>query len=325
MKYRQLGRTNLKVSEIGLGCSGFWGDRFFDEGKAFEVVRSAYEGGVNFFDTGSNYSNFNAEPRLGRALRPILAGGHRNSLVISTKAGSTAGYAPTIPDNDMSHTDFSPAAIEESCLKSIENLGCDYIDVFQLHGLNHDDFGNELFDKLLSLRDRGLIRYIGINTHFESEMRMVLDHADIFDMILIDCNLLQLDRYSIIEEMAQQGIGVAIGTVLAQGHLVSKKIGAIRNGSFFWYLARTLLKPTTRDFRKNSSAMRAALATVSEMSAAQAAFVYMLRNDNIASCIFGTTSVDNLTDVLQAPNLQLSDESIARIENAAPKIAPLSR
>ena len=93
MKYRKLGNTDISVSEIGLGCSGFWGDKRFSDSAAVKVVLDAYHAGVNFFDTGSNYSNFNAEPRLGRAIKEILKSNPRDSIVVSTKAGSLSGYA----------------------------------------------------------------------------------------------------------------------------------------------------------------------------------------------------------------------------------------
>ncbi|KGF66717.1 oxidoreductase, partial [Hoeflea sp. BAL378] len=74
----------------------------------------------------------------------------------------------------------------------------------------------------------------------------IAKYPDVFDMVLIDANVLQLDRNEIINKLADAGIGVAIGTVLAQGHLVSRKIGSFHDLSFFWYLARTLIKPTTK-------------------------------------------------------------------------------
>jgi len=88
MLYRQLGRTGLQVSAIALGCSGFWGSRQFSESQAAAIVIEAFERGVNLFDTGNNYSNFNAEPRLGRILRQILSRHPRSRLVISSKAGT---------------------------------------------------------------------------------------------------------------------------------------------------------------------------------------------------------------------------------------------
>lgn len=326
MLYRTLGRTKLSVSEIGLGCSGFWGDKHFPENKAASIVNAAWDCGVNFFDTGSNYSNFNAEPRLGRSLKPLLAAGHRDKIVISTKAGSTVGYAPHVEDNDLASTDFSAQAIEASCLRSIQNLGCGWIDVFQLHGLNKGAFGNELFDCLRSLKERGLVRHVGINTHFHEEFIEVLKYPDIFEMVLLDCNVLQLDRYEDIARLQQLDMGVAVGCVMGQGHLVRKvKIGSFRDGSFFWYLLRTVIKPTTRAFRNNASRMREVLTSIPEMTAAQAAFAYLLENPHIASCMFGTTNVKNLQEVVEASGQSLSEESRRRIRAAYEAGPSLSR
>jgi aryl-alcohol dehydrogenase-like predicted oxidoreductase len=325
MKYRKLGNTSLMVSEISLGCSGFWGDKHFSDKKAIDVVLTAFDQGINLFDTGSNYSNFNAEPRLGRAVKEILKTHPRDRIVISTKAGSQSGYAPTVKDDDTRGSDYSADAIERSCRRSIENLGCGYIDIFQLHGFDRSKFDCELTDRLLRMKQDGLIRHIGVNAHFLSDLEFILARRDIFEMVLIDCNVLQLDRFDIIDRLSAAGIGVVVGTVLAQGHLVSRKIGSISNGSFFWYLARTLIKPTTRDFHRIAPGMRNLLSKVPEATAAQAAFAYMLTNLSISSCVFGTSSINNLLDVVQAPEKQLSESTPSAIRSQYKKHPSLSR
>lgn len=325
MQYRKLGNTDISVSEIGLGCSGFWGDKRFSDAAAINVVLEAHAAGINFFDTGSNYSNFNAEPRLGRAVREILKHNRRDSIVLSTKAGSLSGYAPRVEDNDLSNTDFSPKAITESCMRSIENLNSGHIDVFQLHGFKREMLNDELFACLASLKQQGLIRAVGVNTHYREDMLEILKYPEVFDMVLIDCNLLQLDRFEVIRQLRAAGIGVVVGTVLAQGHLVSKKVGSFMNGSFFWYLLRTLIKPTTKDFARSSGRMREVLSSLPEMSAAQAAFAYLLENQDISSCLFGTTSVANLKQIIDASGKQLGPQSRQRIEQAFSAGASLSR
>jgi aryl-alcohol dehydrogenase-like predicted oxidoreductase len=325
MHYRKLGNTSLVVSEIGLGCSGFWGDKRFADRKAIDIVLEAFELGINFFDTGSNYSNFNAEPRLGRALREILQAVPREKIVVSTKAGSQIGYAPTVADDDLYHADFSPAALNASCLKSIKNLQCGHIDVFQLHGFKRDLLNDEMFRCLSDLKSRGMVKAVGVNTHFKADLEAIKQYPDVFDMVLIDANLLQLDRFEIIRELRKVGIGVVIGTVLAQGHLVSRKIGSIRNGSFFWYLARTLIRPTTRDFAKRAAPIRQTLLNIEEMTPSQAAFSYMLENEDISACVFGTTNLNNLREVAGSSGLRLSKTSKEQILRASATTASLSR
>ena len=134
MKYRRLGNTDLNVSEISIGCSAYWGDKKFPERKAAEIINEAFDRGVNFFDTGHNYSNFNAEPRLGRILKDIVAKNGRSKVIISTKGGGIIGRAPILSRRSVKTRDLSPDAIEASCYASIKNLQCDYLDIFQLHG-----------------------------------------------------------------------------------------------------------------------------------------------------------------------------------------------
>ena len=313
MKYRKLGKTDLVVSEISLGCSGFWGNNKFPENKAVAVVFEAFERGVNFFDTGHNYCNFNAEPRLGRAIKEILARNDRSGLIISTKAGTVIPSASIIPIPRAKQKNFSPDHIEQSCAKSLENLNCGYLDIFQLHGITESEITEPLLERLLSMKQRGMYRYLGINTHTQADMVFVSKHPEVFDMILIDYNVLQLDREPVISSLYAAGIGVVAGTVLGQGHLVKGKIGSFKTAADIWYLARAMLKHTGRRLAKSSVQMRDTLASVIEMSSAQAAFSFILENSAIASCVFGTTSIPNLIEIIDACDKRLMEGSRSAI------------
>lgn len=315
MNYRQLGNTDLHVSEVAVGCSGYWGDKRFSEQSACAVIHTAFEQGVNFFDTGHNYSNFNAEPRLGRALKDI-AKNDRSRLVISSKGGSVSGSAPLFPSYRPVIQDFSANAIEASCQASIKNLGCGYLDIFQLHGVAPQHMSDELIDRLQAMRNQGLYRYLGINSHSRPALEYLARHPGLFDVVLLDYNVLQLDREDVIRDLHAAGIGVIAGTVLAQGHILKGKTGSLSNGSFFWYLARSLLKATGRQLSEASKDMREVLAAIPEMSPAQAAFAYILDNPHIASCVFGTTSQGNCLELIQASGKRLSESSRLEIRQA---------
>lgn len=316
MRYRQLGRTSLSVSEIAVGCSGFWGNRRFPESSAAAVVFEAFDRGVNFFDTGHNYCNFNAEPRLGRILKEILSKNDRSRLVISTKAGTVIGSAPTTPGRRASRKDFSADYIEKTCLRSIQNLNCDYLDIFQLHAATSSDINESLVERLRSMKEKGMYRYLGINTHKESELDFVSNHSEVFDMVLTDFNVLQLDREPIINRLDQAGIGVVVGTVLAQGQLIKGKIGSLATLADIWYLARATLKPRGRVLARNAREMRKTLASINEMSAAQAAFAYILENPKIASCVFGTTNISNLIEIIETQDKVLQNDSRVMIRKS---------
>lgn len=311
MKYRQLGKTGLSVSEISLGCSGFWGNKRFPEKKAEAVIHEAFERGVNFFDTGHHYCNFNAEPRLGRIVKNLLSRNDRTALIISSKATNRAALRTSLtPSNRGSRErDYSPDYIEMSCAKSIKNLNCGYLDIFQLHGILETELTEQLLERLRSMKQKGMYRFLGINTHSEKVNLFVSNHPEIFDMVLLDYNVLQLDRDAVIEKLAQSGIGVVAGTVLAQGNLVEGKIGTLRSIADMWYLARATLKRDSRRLARNSKAMRQTLSSVKEMSAAQAAFAYVLENPGVSSCVFGTTNTANLIEILASVDKTLAEDS----------------
>lgn len=318
MNYRQLGRSGLQVSEISVGCSGYWGQAAFAEAEAANVIHQAVERGVNFFDTGHHYCSFNAEPRLGRILRPLIAGAKRDEIVISSKAtdgAAAAGRAGPLQRfrRQARPRDYSPDYVEATCAASIRNLGCGHLDVFQLHGIREDEITDELVERLMAMKRHGMFRALGVNTHSESLNRFVASRPEVFDMVLIDYNVLQLDREPVIEALGRAGVGVVAGTVLAQAHLVPGKIGSLRRMSDLWYLARATLKPASRRLGEVARGMRETLASIDGVSAAQAAFRYVLDNPNVSSCVFGTTRVGNLLEIVDSVERSLPAVATARI------------
>jgi aryl-alcohol dehydrogenase-like predicted oxidoreductase len=317
MNYRTLGRTALKISEVALGCSGYWGNRRFSEKKAVSIVRQAFDHGVNFFDTGHNYSAFHAEPRLGHALKPILSTHARSKIVISSKAGTLRrSLPPPFPQRHIK--DFSPDYIESACAKSIRNLNCGYLDIFHLHGISPQQLTDELVRRLERMKSNGMFRYLGINTHVEADMRFAAA-TGIFDVVLTDFNVMQLDRIPVIEELHDAGIGIIVGNVLGQGHLIENRLLSARSAADLWCLARTIATSSSWKLAKTAPAMRSVLSSISEMTAAQAAVSFVLENKAVSSCIFGTTRPTNLFEVVASSGKSLADESKNAIRMAYAK------
>lgn len=306
---RALGRTGLQVSPVGLGCSGFWGHRRFPESDAARVVAHALERGVNLLDTGHNYSGFHAEPRLGRILRPLLGTFPRDTLVISSKGGTLTGQAGV---SGAEQRDFSPAAIIASCEASLRNLGLEYLDVYQLHGIGASEITDELQHALQLLRQRGLVRSLGINTHTADTLRWMIDNPGTFDVVLLDYNVLQQDREPLIERLHAAGIGVLAGTVLAQGHLLPSRPRLPRLADA-WYLARAWLKPSSRQLMHSARQMRRAVAAVRSQAPAQTAFAYVLQHPGVASSVLGSTRVAGLEQVLRTDPGALTAAERARL------------
>lgn len=315
MKYNFLGSTGLKVSAISLGCSGYWGQRIFSEKKAHKIIWEGLNLGINYFDTGHNYCKFNAEPRLGRVLRDIIKANDRSKIIVSSKAGTIIPSASIFSKKRSQEKDFSPESIERSCEASIKNLTGDYLDIFHLHGVSQNEMTDDLITKLCSMKDKGLYRYLGVNTHDISFMTYMASKPDVFDVALVDYNVLQLDREPIIEKMNDSGIGVVAGTVLAQGHILKGKIGTVKTVADMWYLARAYLKSEGRALASKSTEMRNLLASTPEISPAQAAIAFVLNNRSVASCTIGTTKLSNLSEIASSTEIQLSEKLVNTIRD----------
>jgi len=309
---RTLGRTGLQVSPVGLGCSGFWGHRRMPEADAARVVEQALEHGVNLLDTGHNYAGFHAEPRLGRILAPLLKRFARQDLVISSKGGTLSGQAGL---GGGEQRDFSPAAITASCEASLRNLRLDHLDVYQLHGIGEQQITDALLDALQRLRQRGLFRYLGINTHSAGTLRWLQAHPQVFDVVLLDYNALQQDRAAPVAALHAAGMGVLAGTVLAQGHLLPRRLH--RPGlADAWYLARAWLKPSSRQLMRSAARMRATVAGITSQRPAQTALSYVLQDPAVAAGIIGTTRVASLLELLATEPDRLSGPERARLQAA---------
>lgn len=149
LNYRPMGKTELEVSEIGFGlwtlASGRWGS--FSEDQAVDLLRKAYDAGINYFDASPTDGDGLAERLLGKAFAD-----KRELVIISTKAGLAGG-----------RKDFSPAAVRKSVEDSLGRLGTNYIDALQLHYPDAAAVANPaLWQTLSDLQGEGKIRYYGI-------------------------------------------------------------------------------------------------------------------------------------------------------------------
>ena len=299
---RILGSTDIKISEIGLGCASYWGKKIFSEREAIKIVHTALDKGVNFLDTGHSYSDGNAEHRLGKALLDVT---NKNDLCISSKAGTR------INNNSKLYKDFSPQWVEESCHQSIKNIGLDYLPLFQLHGPSIANLNDKLLDKLLKLKQDGTIGAIGINTFDDDVIEKIID-LKVFDFIMLDYNILTQYREPMIDRLYDNGIGVIAGAALADS-LYSNRIFKIRGLKDLWYLARALKNFRDKLIKGRSFGF---INDIENMTGAQIAIAYVLNNPKISTSVFGTTSEAHLLENLKGQDLVLSDELIDRIKEA---------
>lgn len=299
MHQRPLGRTGLTVSALGFGCASYWGSPAFDEGAAVSLVRRAVELGVTLFDTGHSYSLGAAEPRLGRALEGLDA----DRLVIATKAGTFHAGGRRIA------RDFSPAAIAASAEVSLKRLGVERLGVLQLHGPGLAELTDELLATLEGLKRRGLVRAVGANS-FDAPVLARVIAEPVFDVVMLDYNVLRPERAELAAAAAAAGKGVLAGMPLAMGHTGGLGFGGRRA---LWYWLRAL-----KNHRGELARGRAFrfLHARSDVTGAQAALAYVLADPNVSSAVFGSTRTGHLEENLRAADLALAPDLEARIAEA---------
>ena len=159
MKTRFLGNTGVRVSEICFGAMTFGGKGYWknigqvEQKEANDLVNTAIEGGINFFDTADVYSEGRSEEILGKAL-----GDKRKDIILATKVRGRTGTGP----NDIG---LSRKHIIDSCDASLKRLGTDYIDLYQVHSFDPRTPLDETLRTLDDLVRNGKVRYIGVSNY----------------------------------------------------------------------------------------------------------------------------------------------------------------
>lgn len=300
MRYRPLGKTGLIVSEIGLGCASWWGQKAFDERQAVKLVHAALDHGVTFFDTGAAYSGGEAEPRLGRALK----GRNLDRVVVATKAG-------TRHDGRRVIRDFSLEGIEASVERSLRNLGLETLPLLQLHGPAAAELDDKMLAMLGGLKRRGLVQALGVNSFDPALIEHVVG-LPVFDVVMVDYNVLRPERAPLIARAAGQGKGVLAGMALAMGH-ANRQVLRLRAPRDVWYALRAM-KNHRADVARG--ARFGFLSQIPDMTAAQAALAYVLSDPNVSCAVVGTTRMAHLIENLDASGMTLSREVLDQIARA---------
>ncbi|MEM3161037.1 MAG: aldo/keto reductase [Nitrososphaera sp.] len=160
MKYRRLGKSDIRVSEIGFGAwtiaLDWWGKKI-DDDEAIRMLKKAYDLGINFYETADMYGKGRSEKLIGQAFKDM-----RNEVVYSTKWGYDLYSAEQIGHNELPQK-HDPEFLQFALKQSLERLQTDYIDVYSLHNPKMDAMQNdELFAALDDLVKKGAIKSHGV-------------------------------------------------------------------------------------------------------------------------------------------------------------------
>lgn len=232
MVYNELGKTGMRLSQLGFGASSLGGVfRGIRESEGIEAVFAAIEGGINFIDVSPYYGHLKAETVLGKALQQLP----RDGYYLSTKVGRYG-------KDGVNLWDYSARRAKESVYESMERLHIDHIDLINVHDVEFADLHQvveETLPALVELRDQGVVGHVGITDLQPENLRWVVEHSapGTVESVLNFCHYclnddLLLDYLDFFEE---RGIGVINASPFSMGLLSTR-------GAPDWHPAPQTLK-----------------------------------------------------------------------------------
>ena len=217
MKYRTLGKTGLKVSEIGFGAWAIGGDAFgnsygpTDDQTSLESLKKALDLGCNFFDTADAYGHGHSEELLGRALK-----GRRNEVIIATKAGADFYHDPP-------RMNFSADYLSFALGKSLERLQTDHVDLYQLHNPPIQLLKTgKIFETLEKLVEAGRISYYGVSIHDPEEGIYAMKNGRPTALQVVFNILRQESKNRLFQAARENNVAIIAREPLSNGFLTGK-------------------------------------------------------------------------------------------------------
>jgi aryl-alcohol dehydrogenase-like predicted oxidoreductase len=311
MKHVNLGSTGLRVSRICLGMMSFgqhesrqWA---LEEAAAEPIVRRAVEGGITFFDTADVYNGGQSEVITGRLLKRFF--GMREEYVVATKV-----HGRTMPG--ANGRGLSRKHVMASIDGSLQRLGLDYVDLYQIHRWDPRTPIEETMEALHDVVKAGKARYIGASSMFAWQFAKAQRVAATrFVSMQNHYNLIyREEEREMIPQCLDQGVGVIPWSPLARGLLAGSRTAA---GNALTKRANTdpfldaLYRPEL-DFPVIDRAGE--VATERGVPTAQVALAWLLHKPGVTAPIVGATKIEHLEDILAADELSLSADEIARLE-----------
>lgn len=315
MKYNQLGKTGVLVSELCLGTMTFGGKGFWvpigevKQDGANEIVKTSVDAGINFIDTANVYSEGLSESILGKAIKDL--GISRQSLVIATKVRGRMGP-------HANQVGLSRLHITDSVNDSLERLGMSHIDLLYIHGVDHITPIEETMRGLEDVVRSGKVRYIGVSNHAAWQMMKANSYADKmgYEKFVATQNYYSIAGRDMEREIAPMAISENISIMpwspLAGGFLSGKFTrtnqiaGDSRRDSFDF-------PPINKEKAYDIIDLLIAIGEKYNVTAAQVALAWVLKQPGITSVIIGAKTQMQLNDNISATSLSLSSEDLNQL------------
>jgi 1-deoxyxylulose-5-phosphate synthase len=312
MRYGKLGTTGLDVSAICLGCMSFGeSDRgnhewSLDEDASRALIKQALEAGINFLDTANVYSDGTSEEFVGRALRDFA---DRDEIVLATKVHGQMRPGPN-------GGGLSRKAILTEIDNSLRRLQVDYVDLYQIHRWDYETPIEETLEALHDVVKAGKARYIGASSMYAWQFAQALYLADLngwtrFVSMQNHYNLIyREEEREMLPFCYDQGIGAIPWSPLARGRLTRPWDASTARTETDGF-GSTLYHDEDRVIVERV----AETAAKRDVSPAQIALAWLLRNPVVSAPIVGATKPQHLADAIAAVDVELDEDEVTYLES----------
>ena len=312
MQKRKLGKSNLEVSAIGLGCMGmsFGYGPPKDKNEMIALIRAAVDRGVTFFDTAEAYGPFINEELVGEALAPV-----REKVVIATKFGFKFG-----PKGEQIGLDSRPEHIKQVAEASMKRLRTDVIDLFYQHRVDPNVPIEDVAGAVKDLVHEGKVKHFGLSEAGVQTIRRAHAAQPVTALQSEYSLWWRKPEEEVLPTLEELGIGFVPFSPLGRGFLTGKMN---ENTSFDSSDLRSTLPRFTPEARKANQALVDLLGEIARRKKAmpaQIALAWLLAQKPWTVPIPGTTKLHRLEENIGAASIDLTSEDLREIENAASKI-----
>jgi aryl-alcohol dehydrogenase-like predicted oxidoreductase len=314
MQKRKLGKSNLEVSEIGLGCMGlsFGYGPAVNKQEAISLIRAAFERGVTFFDTAEAYGPFANEEVVGEALAPF-----RSQVAIATKFGFKIDPKA---ERALNGTDSRPEHIRQVAEASLKRLRTDVIDLFYQHRVDPEVPIEDVAGTVKELIQQGKVKHFGLS---EAGVRTIRRAHAVQPVAALQSEhslWWREPETEIIPMLEELGIGFVPFSPLGKGFLTGK---ISEDTKFDKSDFRNIVPRFSPENRKANQAVVDLLGGIAQKkraTPAQIALAWLLAQKPWIVPIPGTTKLHRLEENIGAAAVELTPEDLRQIDNAASKI-----
>lgn len=306
MEYRRLGDSELDVSVLSFGAwqigdPNYWGPD--GQADADAVVKAAIDAGINFFDTAEGYGDGESERQLGKAL-----GNHRKDVCVASK---------------VSPRNCTPEKLRSSCEATLQRLGTDYLDLYQVHWPFQGVSAEDVFREFTRLQQEGKIRYIGVSNFGPTDLlRSALQHAPVVSNQVGYNLVFRAIEYEIAPICQREGVGILAYMPLMQGLLAGRwsrpeDVPVVRRRTRHFSSSREQTRHQEDGCEQLLFDTLGKIARVAQqegMTMATLSLAWLMARPGVTSVIVGCRRSEQLERNLEAVDVKLRQEVIDQLD-----------